>query len=83
MGVRKVILYGNPGATSVTYPDLFGREIVLVHREGMQYEEDTAPGNREWSHTGADVSFLIPFAGPSGGRPGRFALERVHITYKV
>jgi hypothetical protein len=82
MAVRTILLYGNPGATSVTYPDLFGREIVLVHREGTQYDEGT-PGNREWLHTGAQVSFEIPFAGPTTGRPGRFALERVHITYKV
>lgn len=87
MGLSVITLYGNPGATSVTHPDLFNREVVLVHREGTEYDltyaDDGTPGNREYFYYGSTVLFSIPFNGPTIGRPGRFALERVHVTYKV
>jgi hypothetical protein len=87
MALRTIVLYGNPGAYSVNDPALFNRQVVLVHREGTQYDltydDAGTPGNREYFHEAGKINFAVAFNGPTVGRPGRFALERIHVTYKV
>jgi hypothetical protein len=75
--IRTIVLYGNPGAFSVTDGDLFNREIIAVHREGVLYNPIDG-----YTYSGASVTFINAFAGPTIGRVPRFALERVFIIYR-
>lgn len=69
------------GATTISGAGLegesfAGKEILLVFREGMQFDEaEATPGNREFGYDGTTISFENP------GMPASPSLEKITVVW--